>query len=200
MLLSATSHAAHTGAQHGASPGGGASAQASLRDILSRFDASRAPRHAGLVRAEDARARYGFRVATLGLMVAPLTRLEIVNGKAVAPLPRAPAWLDGMMNLRGNPVPVFDLRRALELPAACDAEAPNVLVIEQGSHAAGIVVDGLPQPLRGLSRIAAPGAIPGRLEPFVLAVWLDGDSLWIEIDHRAFFLSLTGRRAAEPAE
>jgi chemotaxis signal transduction protein len=169
------------------------SATAPLHEILNRFTPSNAARLAGLPRADDVRARYGFGVGTLGLLVAPLTGLEVVTGRGVAPLPRCPAWFSGMMNLRGHPVPVFDLRTALEVPAAPDAGSANVLVLEGGSRALGILIDGFPRPLRSLSRTAVPASLPLRLQPFVLAAWLDSDSLWIEFDHRALFLSLSGR-------
>ncbi len=43
--------------------------------------------------------------------------LEIVRAVAITPLPRAPAIVEGVINLRGSVVPVLDLRSRFRLPA-----------------------------------------------------------------------------------
>ena len=176
-----------------------AGADAPLQAILSRFQAHQATRLVGPTRADRVQARYGFRVGNLGLLVAPLTGLEVVANKPIAPLPRSPEWLRGMMNLRGNPVPVFDLVRALDINATSPANDASVLVLEAGSRALGIAIEGFPQPLRNLTRTGMPTELPRRLEPYVQATWLDTDAIWVEFDHRAFFLSLSGRRTDLPS-
>ncbi len=43
--------------------------------------------------------------------------VELVRAVAVVPLPRAPGWVEGVVNLRGQVVPVIDMRARLGLPA-----------------------------------------------------------------------------------
>jgi purine-binding chemotaxis protein CheW len=60
--------------------------------------------------------------------------------KRLTSLPRAPAFVDGVMNLRGQVVPVIDQRRRFGIPHA-DAARKPVLVVALGASLAGFVVD-----------------------------------------------------------
>ena len=61
-------------------------------------------------------ARYGVRISGIGLLIAAGTDSELIEARSIAPIPHSQPWLLGMMNRRGHPIPVFDLRVALELP------------------------------------------------------------------------------------
>jgi purine-binding chemotaxis protein CheW len=76
---------------------------------------------------------------------------EIVRAVALVPLPRAPAIVEGVINLRGNIVPVFNIRSRFRLPAKpieptdhlIAAWAGERLVALRVDHAVGLVqVDG----------------------------------------------------------
>ncbi|HEU0202886.1 MAG TPA: chemotaxis protein CheW [Burkholderiaceae bacterium] len=139
-------------------------------------------------RAEE-RARYGFRAAGLGFLIAAGTGSEVVEARGISPLPRSAPWLVGVMNLRGRPVPVFDLAVALELDRA-GAEKRMVLVLDKGAEALGLLIDGFPVALRGLRATATPVALPPRLAPFAPAVLTAEKAWWIEFDHKELFRSL----------
>lgn len=74
----------------------------------------------------------------------PLRRVrEILRMVALTPVPGAPEWLAGMLNLRGAAVPVIDLRRRLALsPAAVGLETP-IVVVEGSTTAVGMIADGV---------------------------------------------------------
>lgn len=55
-------------------------------------------------------------------------------------LPKAPAFVDGIMNLRGQVLPVIDQRRRFGVPAEESARKP-VIVVRIGASQAGFVVD-----------------------------------------------------------
>ncbi len=63
--------------------------------------------------------------------------------KQIARLPRAPAFVDGVINLRGNIVPVIDLRRRFELTPKEQAGGRRILVLAVSSAKAGFLVDGV---------------------------------------------------------
>jgi purine-binding chemotaxis protein CheW len=66
---------------------------------------------------------------------------EIKGYSAVTPVPRAPAYLKGVMNLRGTIVPVIDLRAKFGLePATYDQFTVIIVVMVQG-RAMGMIVD-----------------------------------------------------------
>ena len=55
---------------------------------------------------------------------------EILEPQAVAEMPNAPADFLGIIDVRGEGVPVIDLRLRLGMPAAADTENTRVLVLE----------------------------------------------------------------------
>jgi purine-binding chemotaxis protein CheW len=61
----------------------------------------------------------------------------------IARLPRAPAFVDGVINLRGDIVPIIDLRRRFELTPKEQAGGRRILVLSVSSAKAGFLVDGV---------------------------------------------------------
>lgn len=55
---------------------------------------------------------------------------EILEPQAVAEMPNAPADFLGIIDVRGEGVPVIDLRLRLGMPVAADTENTRVLVLE----------------------------------------------------------------------
>ncbi|MGV8834066.1 MAG: chemotaxis protein CheW [Devosia sp.] len=64
------------------------------------------------------------------LFAAPIEKVhEILDMPTIARLPQAPANLLGMIDVRGQGVPVVDLRLTLGLPSAPDTENTRVIVL-----------------------------------------------------------------------
>jgi purine-binding chemotaxis protein CheW len=92
------------------------------------------------------RAQY----VTLGvaeeLFAAPVEKVqEILDMRPLARLPQAPDTLLGMIDVRGQGVPVVDLRLTLGLPAAPDTENTRIIVLALdgagGDHRLGLRAD-----------------------------------------------------------
>ncbi len=70
---------------------------------------------------------------------------EIVSSMEVTPVPRTPAHVKGVINLRGQVIPVIDLRTKFGMPAAQRTQATCVIVIETQQEdrkiSTGIIVD-----------------------------------------------------------
>lgn len=67
---------------------------------------------------------------------------EIRGYEAVTRIANAPAFLKGVINLRGRIVPIVDMRIRFGLPAQYDAFTV-VIVLNIGRHVIGMVVDGV---------------------------------------------------------
>lgn len=80
---------------------------------------------------------------------------EIVRGQDVTPLPRAPALIEGVIDLRGLVVPVIDLGRALHGAGLEETPSTRIVLIE---------VDGLLMGLRVDAAIDVLAAEAGMLE------------------------------------
>ena len=134
--------------------------------------------------------RYGFRVGSLNLLIQPDTRSEVVEARGIAAMPNASPWLAGYMNLRGNPVPVFDLYTAFDLPRKDTSQKTMVLVLDKGDRAAGLLIDGLPRVVPPGEPIDQPATLPVRLAPFASQPIATEDGVWLEFDHAGFLTSL----------
>ena len=65
---------------------------------------------------------------------------EVKNFEGVTPIPYAPCYVKGVTNLRGEVIPVIDLRKRFGLASAVD-EKTNIMIIVQDKHPVGIIVD-----------------------------------------------------------
>jgi purine-binding chemotaxis protein CheW len=66
---------------------------------------------------------------------------EVLRVSEIAPVPGAPHYVLGIINLRGNVVTVIDTRIRLGLPTAEVTDATRIVIIEGSKHVVGILVD-----------------------------------------------------------
>jgi purine-binding chemotaxis protein CheW len=63
-------------------------------------------------------------------------------------LPKSPAFIDGVMNLRGIVVPIVDLRRRFEIASKSSASARRILVLAIGGGKTGFMVDSVSEVMK----------------------------------------------------
>lgn len=73
---------------------------------------------------------------------------EIVRLQAITGVPRSPAWLKGIVTLRGVIVPIFDLRSRLGLAQIAHGPETRIIVVYRGEEYAGLIVDSITQVMR----------------------------------------------------
>jgi purine-binding chemotaxis protein CheW len=66
---------------------------------------------------------------------------EVKNFEGVTPVPYAPAYIKGVTNLRGEVVPVIDLRKRFGLVERKGNDEMGIMVIVQDLHPIGVMVD-----------------------------------------------------------
>ena len=66
---------------------------------------------------------------------------EVLRMTDVAPVPGAPHYVMGIINLRGNVVTVLDTRKLLDLSAGDITESSRIMIIESGKVTVGLLVD-----------------------------------------------------------
>ncbi len=66
---------------------------------------------------------------------------EVLRYSEIAPVPGAPNYVLGIINLRGNVVTVIDTRNRFGLPSKETDDASRVVIIETENHIIGILVD-----------------------------------------------------------
>lgn len=66
---------------------------------------------------------------------------EVVRLRRTTPVPHAPAYVLGVMNLRGKIVTVIDLGRKLELAATQTGEESRLYIVRERDGLVGLLVD-----------------------------------------------------------
>ncbi len=66
---------------------------------------------------------------------------EIKGYSSVTPIPNSPAWVKGVMNLRGTVVPVFDMRLKFRMDVREYDRFTVIVVVNVGSRVVGLIVD-----------------------------------------------------------
>ena len=140
--------------------------------------------------------RYGFRVETFGFLVSPGTSCEVMKNFTVYPIPNTRTWLQGLVNLRGNLIPVYDFSLLLGLSNEPMIHE-SLLIIDSGQQSAGLLIDGLPLPCDTSRWPALPSSpkLPAVLSESVGQAFSIDEVLWLEFDHRAFLRDATAKVA-----
>ncbi|MFZ5592068.1 MAG: chemotaxis protein CheW [Bacillota bacterium] len=91
---------------------------------------------------------------------------EIIRPPEIVRVPRAPAYVEGVINIRGTILPVINLRLKLSLPARENDDRSRIVVVDMNGVPTGLVVDAV----REVRKIAADQIAP---VPAVLGAHLD---------------------------
>jgi len=66
---------------------------------------------------------------------------EVKNFEGVTPVPYAPNYVNGVTNLRGEVIPVIDLRKRFGIMDQKDNDSNGIMIIVQDKHPIGVMVD-----------------------------------------------------------
>jgi len=90
----------------------------------------------------------GFRIGqeTFGLPIGIVR--EIVRVPEITPVPNAPIYIEGVINLRGRIIPVVDLRKRFGGDIAELNKKSRVVVVELESRVVGLIVNSASEVLR----------------------------------------------------
>src|ERR1700680_4742147 len=83
---------------------------------------------------------------TLGLPIS-LVR-EIVRVPEITPVPNAPDYIEGVINLRGRIIAVIDLRKRFGQPASKIDHKSRIVVVETEDRLVGLLVSSASEVLR----------------------------------------------------
>ena len=94
----------------------------------------------------------GFIVGEEEYTVPILSIQEIIKPISWTRVPQTPDYVLGVFNLRGNVIPLIDLRRRFGLPAKKHTEETRFIVMLNNDEIAGFVIDNLTEAIR-LNRV-----------------------------------------------
>lgn len=90
--------------------------------------------------------------------------VEVVRMVEITPVPEAPEWLFGAINVRGRVIPVMDLRRRLGLAGMEPGLRTPIMVAETGGRMLGLIADNVSEmlslPAHAIETVEATGESP----------------------------------------
>ena len=109
---------------------------------------------------------------------------EVIKIREITKLPKAPSFVKGVINLRGDVIPVIDFRDKFGLEQKGYSDITRVIVVEVDNRSIGIVVDRVSHVIRMSPEeiTPPPPMIGGIAEEYLLGIGKKGEDLIILID------------------
>lgn len=109
---------------------------------------------------------------------------EIIKPRELTEVPRTPAFVDGVLSLRGVIVPVIAMRSRLSMPPAEERSAERVVIVRCGDGLTGLRVDRITGVVRiaDSSRESTPGVLEGAARDFVSGIGRSDGRMIIILD------------------
>lgn len=109
---------------------------------------------------------------------------EIIRVVEIIHVPKAPSFVEGLINLRGTVVSVIDLRKRFDITPSGEKEAERIIVVEVQNRTIGVIVDSVLEVLRlSSSNIDdVPPTVSGVDTKFLFGVGKIGERLMMLLD------------------
>ena len=138
--------------------------------------------------------RYGFRLGEIKFLINQFSMSEVVMNPVIYSLPNTPSWIQGLINLRGILVPVFNIKKYIDQNND-DNNSTTLLIIDKGEQAFATFIDALPDSINidevNLKQTATPGNAPENLKAYITDTYELNNEIWFELDFDAFIKNMT---------
>ena len=113
---------------------------------------------------------------------------EVLRMTEIAPVPGAPDYVIGIINLRGNVVTVIDTRKRFGLMPTEADDSTRIVIIESDNNIVGILVDSVAEVvnLRGSQIETAPNVGNEESSKYIQGVFSREDDILIMVDLNKF--------------
>jgi purine-binding chemotaxis protein CheW len=109
---------------------------------------------------------------------------EIINPIRITPVPKAPGFIEGVVELRGAILPVVDLRKRFDLPVTVPNRATKYIIVAIEGRIVGLIVDRVSKFLR-VTRAdvrSPPALVEGESAGFFTGVCHQGGRIVMVLD------------------
>lgn len=112
---------------------------------------------------------------------------EIIRMKQVTAFPNAPDFVEGVINLRGNVIPILDLRKRFGLEDKSESRNTRIIVVMVDKLTIGLIVDEVSEILRLPENTVEPPPpiVAGVEADYIKGVGKLEDRLLILLDSKA---------------
>lgn len=89
-----------------------------------------------------------FRIGSEEFGISIMKVQEIIRMQEITRVPQMPDFIEGVINLRGNVIPIIDLRKRFNLEISAKTNETRIVVVSVLDRIMGIIVDGVSEVLR----------------------------------------------------
>ncbi|MEW6423918.1 MAG: chemotaxis protein CheW [Bacillota bacterium] len=104
---------------------------------------------------------------------------EIVRMTTITRVPNTKHYVEGIINLRGNIIPVVNMNRCLNLPVRGYDDSTRIIVVEFKGQKVGIIVDNVSEVGRYTENEVEPPSVVGDDVDYLSGVVKKDDRLWL---------------------
>jgi twitching motility protein PilI len=135
----------------------------------------------------------GFRVENIGFLVDTGIYCEIIERPIVSPLPNVEPWFSGLLNIRGNIIPVIDISLLLGAPPKRDKKR-FLFAVDRGEKTMAFWIDGHPKLLTAVTQpLNTPPVLPDLLQRYVTDSYYHDNETWLTVQFADLFQTLGQR-------
>lgn len=109
---------------------------------------------------------------------------EINKMEEITVVPRAPKFIEGVINLRGNVVPIIDLRKRFGMNTSEKTKKTKIIIVQFNKRQFGLIVDSVSEVLTLASDQIEPSLpmVSGLKAEFIKGIGKDGEKLIIILE------------------
>ncbi|NLY51989.1 MAG: purine-binding chemotaxis protein CheW [Firmicutes bacterium] len=109
---------------------------------------------------------------------------EIVKPREITRLPNVAEFVEGVTNLRGEVIPIIDLKKRFGLEATAMTEDSRIIIVDISENRVGLVVDDVTEVLRisGADIEPPPRTVAGLKAEYIQGIGKVGERLLILLD------------------
>ena len=137
--------------------------------------------------------RYGYKISTMNFLVPESTVSEVIQNPNIFSLPNSPSWIEGLINIRGNIIPVMNIDKYLK--STNGEKLTNILVLDKADNKAAIaiMISDLPTSLEIGESNNATNEYPEALNDFIKNGFNQNNTDWVEFNPQELFVKLADK-------
>lgn len=145
------------------------------------------------------RIRYGYVISTMNFLVPEGVVCELLQKPVIYSLPNTPSYIAGLINIRGNIIPVMDIEKLLRIKST--SKINNILIFNKfdNANALALVIKGLPVLLEHSDNSVNAENHPDIIKDYINTGFSQTNADWVEFDPQVLFINLAEKHSNEKA-
>ena len=133
---------------------------------------------------------HSFMIGNIGMLIDDTQFCEIIDNSNICKIPLTPQWFKGILNLRGNSVPIVNLNEYYGIKASSPKRnrKHHILAIGKGRNLCGIEIPNLPSKisLEKSDIINRKVSLPKNMDEQIECIY-EHNGIWVKIDTNIYF-------------